>query len=62
MTVETIGLLHPGDMGSGIGAALVEAGYTVTWASAGRSSASARRAASANLVDVGTVEAMIDRC
>jgi 3-hydroxyisobutyrate dehydrogenase-like beta-hydroxyacid dehydrogenase len=62
MTVETFGLLHPGDMGAGIGAALVEAGYTVTWASAGRSSASARRAASANLVDVGTVEAMIDRC
>jgi 3-hydroxyisobutyrate dehydrogenase-like beta-hydroxyacid dehydrogenase len=62
MTVETIGLLHPGDMGSGIGAALVEAGYTVTWASAGRSSASVHRATSAHLVDVGTVDAMIDRC
>lgn len=62
MTVETIGLLHPGEMGSGVGAALVEAGYTVTWASAGRSSASARRAASAHLVDVGTVDAMIGRC
>jgi 3-hydroxyisobutyrate dehydrogenase-like beta-hydroxyacid dehydrogenase len=62
MAVETIGLLHPGEMGAGIGAALVEAGYTVTWASAGRSSASARRAASANLVDLGTVEAMVDRC
>jgi 3-hydroxyisobutyrate dehydrogenase-like beta-hydroxyacid dehydrogenase len=62
MTVETIGLLHPGDMGAGIGAALVGAGYTVTWASAGRSSASAGRAASANLVDLGSVEAMIDRC
>ncbi|HEY1466964.1 MAG TPA: DUF1932 domain-containing protein [Acidimicrobiales bacterium] len=62
MAVETIGLLHPGEMGSAIGAALVEAGYTVTWASAGRSSASAHRAASANLVDLGTVDAVIDRC
>ena len=45
MAAETIGLLHPGEMGAGVGAALVEAGYTVTWASAGRSPASARRAA-----------------
>ncbi|HEY2563125.1 MAG TPA: DUF1932 domain-containing protein [Acidimicrobiales bacterium] len=62
MAVDTIGLLHPGEMGAGVGAALVEAGYTVTWASAGRSSASAHRAATANLVDLGTVEALIDRC
>jgi 3-hydroxyisobutyrate dehydrogenase-like beta-hydroxyacid dehydrogenase len=62
MAVETIGLLHPGEMGSAFGAALVEAGYTVTWASAGRSSASARRATSANLIDLGTVDAMVDRC
>jgi 3-hydroxyisobutyrate dehydrogenase-like beta-hydroxyacid dehydrogenase len=62
MTFDTIGLLHPGEMGAGIGAALVEAGYTVTWASSRRSPASAGRAASANLIDVGTVEAMVDRC
>jgi Domain of unknown function (DUF1932)/NAD binding domain of 6-phosphogluconate dehydrogenase len=62
MAVETIGLLHPGDMGTGVGAALIAAGYTVTWASTGRSSSSARRAESANLVDVGTVEAMVDQC
>jgi 3-hydroxyisobutyrate dehydrogenase-like beta-hydroxyacid dehydrogenase len=62
MTVDTIGLLHPGDMGAGIGGTLVQAGHIVTWASASRSSASAARAASANLVDVGTVEAMKDRC
>jgi 3-hydroxyisobutyrate dehydrogenase-like beta-hydroxyacid dehydrogenase len=62
MAVETIGLLHPGDMGTGVGAALIRAGYTVTWASAGRSSSSAGRAESANLVDVGTVETMVDQC
>jgi 3-hydroxyisobutyrate dehydrogenase-like beta-hydroxyacid dehydrogenase len=62
MPFASIGLLHPGDMGAGIGAALVGAGHTVSWASEGRSPASARRAAAAGLVDVRSVEAMVERC
>jgi len=36
MGTVSVGLLHPGEMGAGIGAAAVDAGYVVTWASAGR--------------------------
>jgi 3-hydroxyisobutyrate dehydrogenase-like beta-hydroxyacid dehydrogenase len=51
-----IGLLHPGEMGAAIGAALRGSGHTVLWASGGRSAATARRAERAALEDVGTVE------
>lgn len=53
MTV--VGLLHPGEMGSAIGAALRARGETVVWASAGRSAATAGRAKQAGLEDVGDV-------
>ena len=39
-----IGILHPGEMGASLGAALVSAGHTVFWSKAGRSVASAGRA------------------
>ncbi len=42
-------LLHPGQMGASIGAALASRGFTVTWVSDGRSAASARRATDAGL-------------
>lgn len=54
MTETTIGLLHPGEMGAAIGAVLRGAGRDVIWASAGRSSATARRAEAAGLDDAGT--------
>jgi len=47
-----IGLLHPGEMGSAIGAALLANGHEVLWASEGRSAETARRAA--DLRDVGS--------
>lgn len=59
--MATIGLLHPGEMGAAIGAALTGAGHEVLWASAGRSAATARRAAEAGLVDVGDVAAVLAR-
>jgi 3-hydroxyisobutyrate dehydrogenase-like beta-hydroxyacid dehydrogenase len=59
---SSIGLLHPGEMGAGIGATLVRAGYKVAWASSGRGAASTRRAGTAGLVDVGSVEAMAASC
>lgn len=43
--MTTVGLLHPGEMGGAVGAALREAGHEVLWVSAGRSEATAQRAA-----------------
>lgn len=54
-----IGLLHPGEMGAEVGAALVEAGHQVSWASEGRSPATAARAGAAGLTDVGTVANLV---
>jgi 3-hydroxyisobutyrate dehydrogenase-like beta-hydroxyacid dehydrogenase len=53
-----IGLLHPGDMGAAVGAALVGAGHEVRWTSEGRSAETARRAGAAGLVDATTVGAL----
>jgi hypothetical protein len=58
----TIGLLHPGEMGAALGAALRAKGEAVLWASSGRSAATAERAGQAGLEDVGTVEELERRC
>ena len=47
-----IGLLHPGEMGSSVGASARLAGADVCWASAGRSAATQRRAEADGLRDV----------
>jgi 3-hydroxyisobutyrate dehydrogenase-like beta-hydroxyacid dehydrogenase len=58
--VETVvGLLHPGEMGAAVGDQLVSRGIRVLWASAGRSEATARRAAA--FEDVGTADALAAR-
>ncbi|HTY73006.1 MAG TPA: DUF1932 domain-containing protein [Actinomycetes bacterium] len=57
-----IGIVHPGSMGSAVGAALRDGGHDVAWASRGRSAATARRAEAAGLVDLGTVERLADAC
>jgi len=57
--VTTIGLLHPGEMGAAIGDALRQSGHEVLWVSAGRSPATAQRAA--GLVDVGTLDTLVER-
>jgi 3-hydroxyisobutyrate dehydrogenase-like beta-hydroxyacid dehydrogenase len=51
-----VGLLHPGEMGSAIGAALQGVGHDVVWASAGRSEATRERARAFR--DAGSVEAL----
>jgi len=56
-----IGLLHPGEMGAAVGAALRISGHTVLWASTGRSAVTAERAEQAGLEDVGTVEELSGR-
>ncbi len=59
--MATIGLLHPGEMGAAVGAALAGAGHEVLWASEGRSAASAQRAAAAGLIDAGDVAGVLAR-
>jgi 3-hydroxyisobutyrate dehydrogenase-like beta-hydroxyacid dehydrogenase len=55
MSETLIGLLHPGEMGAAVAACLTGRGHELRWASAGRSPASAARAARAGLADAGTV-------
>ena len=57
--MTTIGILHPGDMGSVVGACAVAAGARVLWASEGRSAGSRERAAAAGLEDARTVGAVV---
>ncbi len=54
-----VGLLHPGEMGSAVGAALRGNGHDVLWASSGRSDATVRRAREADLSDAGSIEALL---
>jgi len=53
--VTVVGILHPGEMGAAVGAALRARGVTVLWASTGRSAATAERAQAAGLEDAGEV-------
>jgi 3-hydroxyisobutyrate dehydrogenase-like beta-hydroxyacid dehydrogenase len=62
MAERTVGLLHPGDMGAAIGAALREQGARVLWASAGRSEETTSRAVAAGLEDAGSVETLARSC
>lgn len=59
MPENTIGLLHPGEMGSAVGAAARAVSARVVWASEGRSSASRDRAVRSNLEDVGTLDNLV---
>jgi len=53
--VTTIGILHPGEMGSSVAAAARAGGSRVIWASAGRGEATRRRAVADGLEDVDTL-------
>ena len=53
--MTTIGVLHPGEMGSGVGASARAAGARVLWASEGRGAATRKRAEADGLEDVGTL-------
>lgn len=52
-----VGLLHPGEMGAAIGAALRTAGHEVLWASEGRSEATRERAS--DFTDAGSLAAVV---
>jgi 3-hydroxyisobutyrate dehydrogenase-like beta-hydroxyacid dehydrogenase len=53
-------LLHPGEMGSSIGAALVAGGHDVAWVAAGRSDATRKRADEAGLRPVDDLAQGLD--
>jgi 3-hydroxyisobutyrate dehydrogenase-like beta-hydroxyacid dehydrogenase len=56
-----VGILHPGAMGSAVGAALGARGHEALWASEGRSPATAARAQAVGMQDAGTVAALLSR-
>jgi 3-hydroxyisobutyrate dehydrogenase-like beta-hydroxyacid dehydrogenase len=56
MSHETVALLHPGNMGSTIGAAAASSGARVVWVSGERGEATRKRARQAGLVDVGNLD------
>ncbi len=55
----TIAMLHPGEMGSVVGACARAGGARVVWASEGRGGRTAERAKAAGLEDVGTLRAAV---
>jgi 3-hydroxyisobutyrate dehydrogenase-like beta-hydroxyacid dehydrogenase len=59
---DAIGMVHPGEMGAAVGAALRERGHRVLWASHGRSAETAARAAASDLEDVGSLDALASEC
>ena len=61
MANVTVGLLHPGEMGSVVGEVVRGAGAQVLWASEGRSKASCARAEAAGLVDARTLAALVSQ-
>jgi len=56
MAAKVIGVLHPGEMGGGVAAALRGVGHEVVWVPAGRSPETVARAEAAGLRTVGSVE------
>jgi len=56
---STIGLLHPGEMGTAVGAAACSAGNRVLWTSAGRSPKTRGRAATAGFEDAGSLADLV---
>jgi 3-hydroxyisobutyrate dehydrogenase-like beta-hydroxyacid dehydrogenase len=57
--MTTIGLLHPGEMGSSVGAAGRANGGRVLWTSEGRSASTRARAAADGLEDAGSLAALV---
>ena len=59
MTVDTIAILSPGDMGHAVGRALGAAGHRVITCLAGRSRRSRELAAAGNMADVGDLDQVV---
>jgi len=61
-TIETVGILSPGDMGSGVGAVLHDHGLRVLTCLAGRGGDSRKRAEEAGIQDVADLEVLVREC
>ena len=59
---QNVGILHPGQMGISVAATLQNSGYTVHWASQGRSQQTYRRANQFSLIDTVTLDDLVKRC
>ena len=59
---ETIGILHPGEMGISVAASARNSGHSVLWAADGRSAETRQRAETQGLVDAGTLKALCQEC
>jgi 3-hydroxyisobutyrate dehydrogenase-like beta-hydroxyacid dehydrogenase len=62
MTKQTIGILHPGEMGISIAAAAQNGAHDVYWVSEGRSKQTGDRAAKFDLHDAGTLAKLCETC
>jgi 3-hydroxyisobutyrate dehydrogenase-like beta-hydroxyacid dehydrogenase len=56
---RTVGVLHPGEMGSVVGACALAAGARVLWASEGRGRPTRERATTAGFEEAGTLAALV---
>src|SRR5207245_1283970 len=54
--MNTVAVLHPGEMGAAMGACLAARGLRVVWASDGRGAATRSRAGAAGIEDLGSLE------
>jgi 3-hydroxyisobutyrate dehydrogenase-like beta-hydroxyacid dehydrogenase len=61
-TIKTVGVLSPGEMGSGVGAVLHQHGLRVLTCLAGRGTASRERAAQKGIQDVPDLETLVREC
>jgi 3-hydroxyisobutyrate dehydrogenase-like beta-hydroxyacid dehydrogenase len=61
MSEVTIGLLHPGEMGAGVGQSLADGGHQVLWLPAGRSEATGTRAKAAGLTGAADLADLVRR-
>ena len=62
MAVETVGIMSPGDMGSGVGGVLRQHGLRVMTALDGRSEGSVQRAAEWGIEDAGSLDDLVRAC
>lgn len=62
MTTASIGVLHPGAMGSSVIKALAANGHEVLWCDDGRSAATRARAEAAGAKSCATLQELADRC
>lgn len=62
MNPQNIGILHPGEMGVSIAASAKNGVHNVYWASEGRSTQTAERAAKIGLLDAGSLKNLCATC